>query len=401
VLTLDDVKEAYPRVKEIAHRTPLVHSRTLSEMAGARIYLKLENLQRTGSFKVRGSANRLALLTPRQRERGVVAASAGNHAQAVAMAATRAGVKSTVVMPKNASLAKLEATIGYGAKVLLEGDDMPHAMSHARRLAKESGAEFIHPYDDRLVAAGQGTLGLEIAEQLGELDAVIVPVGGGGLISGVATAVKGLKPDVKVYGVQPENCHIIQCKSGGFESCRRGAGATIADGLDVGVPSKDNLKIINDMVDDIVFVSEAEIASSLLLLLERAKTLAEGAGACPVAAALSGKLNLKGDSVVCLISGGNIDVNLLGAIMSRGLVQAGRYLSITTMIGDRPGELARLTGVIARSGANIYSVTHDRLAPGLNVEGTVVELDLETRGHLHSKDVVELLQKSGYDVNVR
>ncbi len=380
----------------VAHVTPALPSQTLSRMAGCRVTLKCENLQRAGSFKVRGATVRLRALTRRERTAGVVAASAGNHAQGVALAAARAAVRATVVMPLHTPIAKVAATEGYGARVILEGETFDDALASARRMAGRSGAVLIPAFDDPLVILGQGTVGLEILAQVPACDAIVVPVGGGGLIAGIALAARRVRPGVRVYGVQAAG-------AGAFaRSLRRGrilgvqAARTIADGIAVRRPGALTFPIVQREVEDVVTVDDEEIAAALVLLLERAKLVAEGAGAAPLAALLYGKLPLRGKTVVAVVSGGNIDSNILSRILDKGLAKAGRYLALEVPIADRPGALRDLLAAVAEEQANVVSVSHDRLDPRVAVDRVEVALTVEVRDRGHGARLLKALAGRGY-----
>ncbi|QLC33196.1 threonine ammonia-lyase [Halarchaeum sp. CBA1220] len=401
MLELEDVREAEAAVREVARHTPLDHSYTFSSMTGAEVHLKLENAQRTGSFKVRGAANRITRLTDAEREAGVVTASAGNHAQGVALAATRAGVDATVVMPETAPISKVKATRSYGATVELHGVDYDEAAERAHDIEAAEGRTYVHAFDDEAVMAGQGTIGVEILADLPEVDTVVVPVGGGGLISGVATAVKGIAPDVTVVGVQAEGASSVA------DSLRKGSVQrlehvdTIADGIAVRGVGQHTFPVIRERVDEVVTVSDAEIANALVLLLERGKTLVEGAGAVPLAALLTGKyVYEEGETIVPVLSGGNIDLNLLTTVVMRGLVDQGRYVKLRTVLKDRPGALDTLLDVLTDERANIYAIQHDRTNRDVALSDAEVELDLETRGEEHVEGLLERLRAEGYEVEL-
>ena len=392
------IREAAATIAGFVHRTPLLGSAAFSELAGADVFLKLENLQKTGSFKVRGAFNRLARLDAAARRRGVICASAGNHAQGVALAGARLGIPVTVVMPETAPTTKVVATRGYGAEVVLHGDGYDGAYDMACRLADERGLTFIHAFDDPLVVAGQGTVGLEILEDLPDVDTVVVPVGGGGLIAGIAIALKALKPGVRVVGVQPQEAPALARAfvTGRLEPVERAR--TIADGLAVKTPREMTFHLIRRFVDAMVTVSEEEIARAILLLLERAKLVAEGAGAAALAALLYGKVPGAG-RVAVVISGGNIDVNLLARIIERGLLEDGRLIRLRTLVADRPGSLQALLKVIADCGGNILAVYHDRLRHEVALGETEVELIIETRDAGHVDEIRRALGRHGYTVH--
>jgi len=395
---IDAIREARRRAAGIVKTTPLDLSTTFSALCGREIYLKLENLQKTGSFKVRGALNKVQLLDAAARARGVVTASAGNHAQGVAYAARMAGVAATVVMPETAAFSKVEATRGYGARVVLAGRDYGAAYEHATRLADEQRATFVHAFDDADVIAGQGTLGLELLEQLPDVDVVVAPVGGGGLLAGLISAVRGAGSQARIIGVQAAGASSL------IPSLRAGTRVelrqvdTIADGLATRCVGAQPFEIILAGVDDAVEVSDAETAEAVLLLLERGKTVVEGAGAVGLAACLAGRVAAAGAKVVVVISGGNIDTNLLDRIINLGLAHEGRLFRFTTLLQDRPGELQRLVTCIAGCGANIHQIRHQRAQPGLALTQAAVTLDLETRGHEHIVEIERALQAAGFAI---
>jgi len=401
MLELDDVLAARDRVSETARHTPLDYSHTFSEMTGADVHPKLECFQRTGSFKIRGATNRIRTLSDDQQAAGVVTASAGNHAQGVALAASRSGVDSKVVMPETAPISKIKATKSYGAEVVLHGADYDEAQARAHELEASEGRTYVHAFDDEYVMAGQGTLGLEIAEDCPEVDTVVVPIGGGGLISGVATAVKGELDDVRVVGVQAEGASTVA------QSLDKGRPQgvdhvdTIADGIAVRRVGERTFPVIRERVDEVVTVSDDEIATALVLMLERGKTLVEGAGATPLAAVLEETFDYEdGETVVPALCGGNIDLNLLTTVVVRGLVDQGRYVKVRTVLKDRPGSLNTLLDVVADERANIYAIQHDRTNRQIAMNATEVELDLETRGPEHVDRLLARIQDEGFDVTV-
>ena len=401
MLSLADIREARERVSGVARHTPLERSRSFSEMSGADLHLKLENFQRTGAFKIRGAMNRIQTLSDAEREAGVVTASAGNHAQGVALAASRAGVDATVVMPKFAPVSKVKATRGYGASVRLEGVDYDEAQAYAHRLEREEGRTYVHAFDDPVVMAGQGTLGLEIVDDCPDLDTVVVPIGGGGLISGVAVAIKEQLPDARVVGVQAEGAASAAQSLEAGEVVEIDSVDTIADGIATRSIGEETLKVMAEYVDEVVTVDDREIALALTLLLERAKTLVEGAGAVALAAVLSDAFEYDdGETIVAALCGGNIDLNRLGTVVRRGLVQMGRYLKITIDLKDRPGELERVSSIVARTGANVYAVHHDRTSRDVAVNAAELELELETDDAEHAADIVDALEAEGYDVEI-
>lgn len=396
-INLRDIQEARTCLKNVAYKTGLVHNTTFSEMTGNYIYLKTENLQKTGSFKVRGAFNKIAHLSDEEKRKGVIASSAGNHAQGVAIAATSYKIKSTIVMPKHAPLSKISATKNYGAEVVLHGEIYDEAYEKAREIQQQTGATFVHPFNDPEVIAGQGTIGLEIMEDLPDVDIIVVPIGGGGLISGVAIAAKNINPNVKIMGVQTENVpSIVKSISENHISTVDGK-PTIADGIAVKTPGELTFNIIKEYVDDIVTVDEDEIANSILLLLERAKVISEGAGAASIAAVLNRLGNIKNKKIVALISGGNIDVNMLSRIIDKGLVKSGRKIIVHTLMQDRPGTLGKLLNLMAETGANVLSVLHNRSTADIPIGYTNVELELETADEEHVEKIKNLLSKENYD----
>ena len=401
MLSLSDVRDAQSRVAEVARHTPLEYSHSFSEMSGAEVYLKLENFQRTGAFKIRGAMNRIATLSEAEKEAGVVTASAGNHAQGVALAATRAGVHSTIVMPEYAPVSKVKATERYGGEVVLHGEDYSDAQAKAHEIAETEGRTYVHAFDDEAVMAGQGTIGLEILEDCPDVDTVVVPIGGGGLIAGIATAIKTQKPDVRVVGVQAEGA------SSAAESLEKGqiyereSVDTIADGIATRRVGDRTFEILEERVDEVVTVDDDEIAVALTLALERHKALVEGAGAVPLAALLAGKFDYReGEVVVPALCGGNIDLNMLTTIIVRGLVETGRYLKISTTLKDRPGALLDLSEIIFEHRANIYAFHHDRTSRDVAMNDARVEMEIETHGHDHVDRLLSALRERGYDVEV-
>jgi threonine dehydratase len=400
LLTLDQVKAAAKLLVGIAQRTPLESSRSLTEAVGVPTYLKCENLQRTGAFKIRGAYNRIHGLSDEQRRAGVVAASAGNHAQGVALASSLLDVKATVFMPEGAALPKVEATAGYGADVVLKGYNYDEAFTAATEFADTSGATMVHPFDHLDVMAGQGTIGLEILEDLPDVTAVIVPVGGGGLISGIASAIKAISPDVKVYGVEPEGAAGMSAALDAGRVVSLDSVKTIADGLASKSAGELTFEHVKTLVDEVVTVSEEEIAQALLLVLERAKMLVEPAGSVGVAALMGGKLSIKDGPIVTLLSGGNIDPMLLMGIIRFGMGSSGRYHFFRTRITDRPGELHRLLGIIAEAGANVVGVEHHREGARLrHFEEVEVAVQVETRGPEGMQKLTDALVGANYPVD--
>ncbi|WP_331235605.1 threonine ammonia-lyase [Natronorarus salvus] len=401
MLDLDAVYEARDRVAETTRRTPQEYSYALSRMTGAAVHPKLETFQRTGSFKLRGATNRIAALSATEREAGVVTASAGNHAQGVALAATRIGVDSTIVMPEHAPISKVNATREYGAEVVLHGEDYDEAADHAHEIERDEGRLYVHAFDDELVMAGQGTIGLEIVEDCPEVETVVVGIGGGGLISGVATAVKGLDPEIRVIGVQAEGASSVVESLERGEVYEREAVDTIADGIATRRVGDLAFEHIRERVDEVVTVSDPEIALAITTLLERGKTLVEGAGAVPLAAILAERFAYEeGETIVPALCGGNIDMNVLTTVIMRGLVETGRYLKFRTVLRDRPGALQDLIDVIAAHNANIYGIQHDRTSRDIGMNAAEVVIDVETRGPEHVDELVAALRGHEYEVDL-
>ena len=394
MLTLDKIYHAAFVLRDVARRTDLIAAQRLGEG----LYLKTENLQLTGSFKLRGAYYKISQLTEEERARGVIACSAGNHAQGVALAATRMGIPSVVCMPDGAPIMKVESTKRLGARVELVKGTYDDAHDRAVELQQQTGMTFIHPYDDDLVIAGQGTIGLEILDQLPDAEAIVVPIGGGGLIAGVALAVKSLRPDVKIYGVQAAGA------AGMYNAFRDktyetlDAVDTFADGIAVKTPGEQTFEIIKQYVDDIVTVSEDEIAAAILALMENQKLVAEGAGATPVAAALFGKLPVAGKKTVCLISGGNIDVNILSRVINRGLIMSGRKCNLTIALEDKPGQLTRVSEIISGCGANVVSVQYDLGDTNMAISSCFLKLGLETRDAAKISEIRQKLQDEGFQL---
>jgi threonine dehydratase len=368
----------------------------LSALTGQQIYLKLENLQMTGSFKERGALNRIAMLTPNQAARGVVAASAGNHAQGVAYHATKRGIRALIVMPLATPLVKVTATRGFGAEVVLYGANYDEACEEASRLCAAEGMTFIHPFDDAVVMAGQGTIGLELLEQVPKLEAVVVPIGGGGLIGGIACAIKESRPEIRVIGVQTSRLPSMIAAVESHRPVTIEPATTIADGIAVRRAGDVTLPVVERYVDEIVTVDEDEIASAILVLLEREKTLAEGAGATALAALLQKKTSLNGAHTAVMVCGGNIDVTLLSRIIERGLVQDGRLIRLRIHLLDKPGALADLTRLIANYRANIVDTLHNRAYYGVNLGDTVIDITMETRGREQVEELLAALTAEGY-----
>lgn len=394
-VSADDVAAARKLLRDVISDTPVLHSRVLSEAVAGPVYLKAENLQRTGSFKVRGAYNRIARLTDGERARGVVAASAGNHAQGVAFAAGLLGCTATVVMPQGAPLPKVQATRGYGAQVILHGHNVEDALREALAVAERTGAVFIHPYDHPDIVAGQGTLGLEVFEQCPQVRTVVIPVGGGGLAAGVAVAIRGLDPDIRVVGVQAEAVAPYPGSLAAGHPVSVKPTPTMADGIAVSQPGDIPFGILADLAERVVTVSEESLSRGLLLCLERAKQVVEPAGAAGVAAVLEHARDFT-PPVVVVLSGGNIDPLLLVKLLRHGLTAAGRYLAFRCRLPDRPGSLATLLADLADLGANVIEVGHERLAPRLDVNEVEVVLQVETRGPEHCGEVIGALRAAGY-----
>jgi threonine dehydratase len=400
MITLSEIREAREQIAPHIIRTPLVYSPTFSSMSGYEVSLKLETMQKAGSFKVRGAMNRILSRRNEIGKNGVVAASAGNHAQGVAVAARLAGVPATVVMPVWASVSKQAAARSYGAAVFLSGANLEESIRHAQDLAK-GGMTYIPAFDDPEIIAGQGTVGLEILEDLPETDLILVPIGGGGLITGITVAAKGMDPRVRVWGVQAAACPsaVEAVKAGGPVLVE--AGATLADGIRVRQVGDFAFPIIRDLVEEIVLVEEEEIARAMLLLLERKRVIAEGAGAAPLAALLSGKVKIRqGSRVVLVVSGGNVDTPLLDRVIHQGLVRNGRVLQAEVVLEDVPGALARLLSVIATAGGNILQIHHVRGGRDLRVQAVRVALEVETRDEEHRRGVVMEVEKAGYQIQI-
>ncbi len=390
-VSLNMIREAREALAGVAEVTPIVTSTRL----GRNLFIKSENLQKTGSFKIRGAYNKIRMLSPEEAQHGVIACSAGNHAQGVALSATRLGIRSVICMPEGAPILKVEATRGYGAEVVLVPGIYDDAAREAARLAKEEGLTFAHPFNDPYVIAGQGTIGLEILEQVPDVEQIIVPVGGGGLISGVASAVKSMRPNVKVIGVQAAAVPsmFVSQRSGEITTVRDGA--TIADGIHVLTPGDLTFRLVRDLVDDIVTVSEDEIAAAIVALLEGPKTVAEGAGATSVAAYLFGRVDTS-KNTVALVSGGNVDITTLSRIITKGMQKTGRIVRFTTKLVDKAGALAQLLACVAECGANVLDIEHEREDAKTEVNSCVVSMTLETRNEEHIREIRRRMEQNGY-----
>ncbi|MGW5103492.1 threonine ammonia-lyase [Streptomyces sp. NPDC004100] len=396
-VTLDDVRGAQKMLSGVARVTAMEGSRHLSRQVGAPVHLKCENLQRTGSFKLRGAYVRIAGLLPEERAAGVVAASAGNHAQGVALASSLLGVHSTVFMPKGAPLPKISATREYGAEVRLHGQVVDETLAAAQEYAAETGAVFIHPFDHPDIIAGQGTVGLEILEQCPEVGTIVVGMGGGGLAAGIAVAVKSLRPDVRIIGVQAEGAAAYPPSLSAGRPVTVPHPATMADGIKVGTPGNVPFELVRELVDEVRTVGEDQLSAALLLCLERAKLVVEPAGASPVAALLDGRGDFRGP-VVAVLSGGNVDPVLMQRVLRHGMAAQGRYLAVRLRLTDRPGALATLLAVLSEADANVLDVSHIRTDPRLGLTEAEVELHLETKGPEHCTEVVRALSTAGYQV---
>ena len=395
-LEISEIFNAAAVLKDVARRTAIIPAPQLCP--GLDIYLKTENLQLTGSFKLRGASYKISQLTDEEKSRGVIACSAGNHAQGVALGATHNGIKSLICLPAGAPISKVEATKGYGAEVCLVPGVYDDAYAKAMELQKEHGYTFVHPFDDPKVIAGQGTIGLEILEQMPDVQAVVVPIGGGGLISGVAFAIKTLRPDVKVFGVQSSGAPSMAASLKEGKLCHLNDVSTIADGIAVKEPGVNTFEMCNRYVDEVVTVSDDEIAAAILALIEKQKIVAEGAGAVGVAAAMFGKLPIEGLKTVCLVSGGNIDVNTLSRVITRGLNKSGRNYTFIVDLADKPGQLSGVCNVIGERGGNIISVTHERINTSSAINGCTIRIELETRDKEHINQIREALNEAHYKV---
>ncbi|MDO5750263.1 MAG: threonine ammonia-lyase [Rothia sp. (in: high G+C Gram-positive bacteria)] len=400
---LNDIEAAAQLLNGITEYTPMAHSRALSQQIGSEVYLKCENLQRSGSFKARGAYVRMAKLTDEEKARGVVAASAGNHAQGVALAASKLGIKARIYMPLGAALPKITATRDHGAEVELHGETVDEALTEAKKYAQETGAVFVHPFDNEDIIAGQGTIGLEILEQVPDVDTIITGVGGGGLLAGIAAAVRAKEAElgkkIRIIGVQAEHAAAYPPSLAADALVPLKKVSTIADGIAVGRPGQLPFSIIKELVDDVATVSEDDIARALIFLMERNKLVVEPAGSVSVAALMNGKLlkdygNL--GNVVCVLSGGNIDPMLMLKVIQRGLSAAGRFMTIRMMLSDRPGELALISKVIADNDANVTGVDHTRVGGSLSMGDVSITIDMETKGEEHCRQVIRALEAEGF-----
>jgi threonine dehydratase len=395
----EEIEAAQKKIQKVIPRTPMIYSDTFSKLTGKEVFLKLENLQKTGSFKIRGAYYKLSQLTPLMKKRGVVAASAGNHAQGVALASSLLGIYSTIVMPEGVSLAKQMATQAYGGEVVLFGKNTDEALDYGKKLAKD-GKSLIHPFDDEQIIAGQGTIGLEVLQEVPGVDAIIVPIGGGGLISGIAAIVKKRRPDVEIIGVQAIHapCAYYSLKRKKIVEVK--VKPTLADGIALQRVGENTFPLIQKGVDEIVTVGEDEIASAILLLMERKRIVAEGAGATPLAALLSKRLKTRSKKIVLVISGGNIDFHLLDRIIDKGLAQTGRLVRVSILLRDVPGALAKLTNSVAQYRANILHIIHERAARDIPIGFSKVILILETRGPGHIREIKKGFEEEGYSIQM-
>lgn len=399
-VTIEDIRDARQRIAPYIRSTPAMHKAVLAQRFGVPVFLKGEHLQRTGSFKLRGALNLVAQLDAVERERGVVAASAGNHAQGVAVAATTFGVKPTIFMPEDATLSKVQATRHYGAEVVLEGENLDATLVAASRFADDNGALFVHPFDDARVVSGQGTLGLEIVEQVPDVATLLLPIGGGGLFAGVACAVRELRPRCRIIGVQARACAAIGPSLAAGHPVLVDAAPTMADGIAVRQPGELTLGMIRELMDQLVLVDDDHISRAMLWLIERAKQIVEGAGAAALSALLTGEVQPTGPTVV-LLSGGNIDPMQLLPVVRHGLTTVGRFLTLATTLPDRPGELSRLLALLAELKVNLLSVEHHREGVRMHVSETLIELTVQTRNREHVNEVLAALDAAGYDARPR
>ena len=398
MMTLDQFEQASEKVQNVILPTNLIYSEYYSAQTGGKIYLKPENMQYTGAYKVRGAYYKISTMSEEDRQKGLITASAGNHAQGVAYAAKCYGAKAVIVMPTTTPLIKVERTQSYGAEVVLYGDVYDEACQKAYELAEKEGYTFIHPFDDPAVATGQGTIAMEIFKELPLVDVILVPVGGGGLISGVAFAIKSLRPEVKVYGVQAEGAPSMYRSLHEHKYQTLKNVATFADGIQVKTPGELTYQLCEEYVDDIVTVSEDETAAAILSLMENQKLVAEGAGAVPVAAVLFHKLPVEGKKVACVVSGGNIDVNILNRVITRGLVMSGRKANMTIALEDKPGQLKKVAEIVSRCGSNVVSVQHDGSDPNMPISSCFLKLTLETRDAEQIEQIRAELAKEGFQL---
>ena len=396
MISLEKIYQAKEVLKDVVRKTIVVKATGVTSECS--LYLKPECLQNTGSFKLRGSGFKIAMLSDEEKKKGVIACSAGNHAQGVALAAQKAGIKSVVCLPDSAPISKIEATKAYGAEIILVPGVYDDAYNKALELAASEGYSFVHPFDDEDVIAGQGTIALEILEEMSDIDCIIVPIGGGGLIAGIAYAVKKLRPSIKVYGVQAAGAPSMynSIKNGKIEHLS--SVSTIADGIAVKTPGENTFEIISKYVDDIALVSEDEIAAAILALIEKQKMVAEGAGAVAVAAAMFNKFPTKGKKVVAVVSGGNIDVSILSRVIERGLQKSGRKTSLLIELVDKPGQLQEVSRIIAQCGGNVTSVHHERSGETASINGCYLRISVETRNYAHVQEIENALKKNGFTI---
>ena len=395
-----DVEKAAARLQGQIHNVKVTSSRTFSEMSSCQLFLKCENRQKTGSFKVRGAFNKLAKLKEEGKTSEVIASSAGNHAQGVSYAASKLGMHATIVMPKSTPIAKVLATKGYGADVVLAGDNYDECYQEALRLQEEKGATFIHPFDDEDVIAGQGTIAYEICHDLPNVDMIVVPAGGGGLLSGISFYAKQINPRIKIVGVQAEGANAIVQSFQKQKHCSTKYVNTIADGIAVMNPGKTTVQLIQENVDEMVSVSDSEIAATILLLLEREKQVVEPAGAASLAAVLNGKIDVAGKRVVCVLSGGNIDVSFIHKVVEKGLVSRGRNMKFKTLMLDVPGALEHFTHILCEQNANIIEIQYDRIQADLNLNETILHLAVEVSSKEHGEALIKVLKEKGYEITM-
>lgn len=395
-----DVEAAAQRLKEQIHNIHVSSSQTFSKMSGCELYLKCENRQKTGSFKVRGAYNKLAKLKEQGGCEHVIASSAGNHAQGVSYAGAMLGMHATIVMPKSTPIAKVSATKGYGAEVVLAGDNYDECYEAARKIQEETGAVFIHPFDDEDVIAGQGTIAYEILHDLPNADVIVVPAGGGGLLAGISFYAKQINPRIKIVGVQAQGADAIVRSFREGRHCTSDSVNTIADGIAVMNPGEKTVKLIQENVDEMVTITDDEIAATILLLLEREKQVVEPAGACSLAAVLNHKINVEGKRVVCVLSGGNIDVSFIHKIVEKGLVTRGRNMKFRTLMLDVPGSLEKMTRIMHEANANIIEVRYDRISPDLKLNETIIHMGVEVSSKEHGEKMVRMLEEHGYEITL-
>lgn len=396
MLTLDRIYHAAYTLKDAVRKTDLIHAPALS--GKNTVYLKTENLQMTGSFKLRGAYYKISQLSEEEKQKGIIACSAGNHAQGVALAARKFGIPATICMPDGAPISKVEATRAYGAEICLVKDTYDDAYAKAVELQHEKGYTFIHPFDDEDVIAGQGTIGLEILDQLDDVDAIVIPIGGGGLISGVAAAVKQLRPQCMIYGVQAAGAPSMYESMKAHEKQALDSVNTFADGIAVKVPGDNTYELVSKYVDQVVTVTEDEIAAAILKLMEKQKLVAEGAGAVSVAAVMFNKIDLEGKKIVCIVSGGNIDVNILNKVITRGLQMSGRRTSLTIALTDKPGQLVGVSTIISNCGANVVAVHHDNSDPDMDINSCFLTIVMETRDFEQAELIEKELAKAGFEI---